>query len=115
MKGLNIIEEMRAKYGLKNILLKHNIGDRSVGIIVNGTNLHVGISLRYKDDQPNKRKARHIALGRAVRSFDIYAGTSQVRERELKRKEPLTFTIENLDAEGIRQVITDLFSGDFWK
>lgn len=115
MKGDNIIDELRAKFGMQNVLLKHNVGMRSVGIIVSGNNLHVGISLRHQEDQPNKRKARHIALGRAVRAHGIYNGALQVRVREEKRKEPLAFTMENLTPEAIQQAVTDLFSGDFWK
>ena len=115
MKGDNIIDDLRAKFGVHNVMLKHNVGNRSVGIILSGNNLHVGISLRHAEDQPNKRKARHIALGRALRSHGVYSGNLQVRAREEKRKEPLGFTIENLTPEGVEQVVADLFSGDFWK
>lgn len=115
MKSDNVMQELRTKFGLKNVLLKHNVGNRSVGILVSGTSLHVGIALRHEGDQPNKRKARHIAMGRAVRSHGIYNGTLQVRVREEKRKEPLTFTLENLDPDMMHKAITDLFSGDFWK
>jgi len=114
MKG-NIIDDLRGMFGMKNVLLKHDVDDlRSVGIIVMGNNLHVGVSLRHKDDQRNKRKARHIALGRAYRAQQIFAG-AQLRTREQKRSVPLTFTLPTDGGESMHQAITDLFTGEFFK
>jgi len=114
MKG-NILDDLRTQFGLRNVLLKHDVDSlRSVGIIVVGSNLHVGVSLRHEGDQRNKRKARHIALGRAFRAHEVFAG-AQLRNREQKRKVPLTFTLPTDSQESMHQAITDLFSGEFFK
>jgi hypothetical protein len=111
----NILDDLRAKYGVENVLLKHDIDNlRSVGIIIAGNNLHVGVSLRHMSDQRNKRKARFIALGRAHRAEQVFNG-APLRIREQLRKTPLTFTLPTDSSENMKQAITDLFTGEFFK
>jgi len=111
MKG-NVLEAMKERFG--EVYIRHDTeNNRTIGIIVNGTNVHVGISKKHPDDQLNRRLGRSIALGRAKRAYDVYAGKSALRARDEARQTPLFFTLET-EAIFTEQAVDDLISGEFF-
>lgn len=114
MKG-DILKNLKETF-TDGVYIRHDEENlRTIGIIVNGLNVHVGISKRHPDDQLNRAKGRTIALGRAKRAYDVFNGTSQLRARDEMREEPLFFTLPVQSTEIVQQAVDDLITGRFFE